>query len=417
MGALKTFPVSFKVAGRRILVVGGGVEALNKARLLAHTCAQIVVVSETIAADFAGSGIRIEARRFEACDLDGVALVFVADSGAAGAAAITAARARRIPVNVVDRPEECDFFTPSIVDRAPLTVAISSDGQAPVLARMVRARIEALLGPETGALAALAGAMRERVGAVLGDSGARRHFYEALLDAPAIAAALAHGNGRQAAEALLNEHIGTDAATGIVHLVGAGPGAEDLLTLRGQRILQQADVIVYDRLVPEAVVALGRRDAERIEVDGAPGRHSVSQAQINTLIVRLGREGKRVARLRSGDSMGFERVDEEIAALSEAGIAYAIVPGVSAACAAAETATLVTWRGARKSAIASSGFTAASLAAVTTMSAILEYWRSRRGGANGSRFRRDVIPPKTPPRVEFLVPRIRSKRCRVRSNG
>jgi uroporphyrin-III C-methyltransferase/precorrin-2 dehydrogenase/sirohydrochlorin ferrochelatase len=270
-------------------------------------------------------------RAFEASDLDGAALCFVADDGPDGEAAKAAARARGIPLNVVDVPDECDFYTPSIVDRAPLTVAISTEGDAPVLARLVRARIEALLSPNLGAVARLAGSLRDKVAARLSKPAARR-FYEDLVAAP-----------DADLEGLFEAHEAK--TTGVVWLIGAGPGAADLLTLRAQRLLQEADVIVHDHLVPDAVVEMGRRDAERISVGKRAGHHSFTQAQINALIVRLAAEGKRVARLKGGDPMMFGRVGEEIAALRKAGIAYQIVPGVSAAlAAAADTATPVTLR-------------------------------------------------------------------------
>ncbi|MHB1111329.1 MAG: siroheme synthase family protein, partial [Devosia sp.] len=254
--------------------------------------------------------------------------------GADGAAAKIAARARGIPLNVVDVPDECDFYTPSIIDRAPIAIAISSDGDAPVLARLIRARIEALLSPNLGAVAALAGAMRAKVARLL--PGARaRHYYEALVTSPAVEQAVERGEGADAAESLLETHAGSIAEAGIVWLIGAGPGAEDLLTLRAQRLLQEADAIVHDQLVPDAVVGMGRRDAERIPVGKRKGHHSFTQAQVNALLVRLARQGRRVARLKSGDPMVFGRAGEEVAALRKAGVAYAIVPGVSAALAAA----------------------------------------------------------------------------------
>jgi uroporphyrin-III C-methyltransferase / precorrin-2 dehydrogenase / sirohydrochlorin ferrochelatase len=331
MGALNTFPLSYKVEGQRIVIVGGGEEALSKARLATKTTALVVIVSRTIEADFSALPVTVLNRAFETSDLDGAALCFVADHGPDGHAAKLAARARGVPLNVVDVPEECDFYTPSIVDRAPLTVAISTEGDAPVLARLVRAKIEALLSPNLGAVARLAGSLRDKVAERLGKVGARR-FYEDLVAAP-----------ETDVEGLFEAHEAESA--GVVWLIGAGPGAEDLLTLRAQRLLQEADVIVHDHLVPDAVVEMGRRDAERISVGKRAGHHSFTQAQINALIVRLAGEGKRVARLKGGDPMVFGRAGEEIAALRKAGIAYRIIPGVSAAlAAAADTATPVTLR-------------------------------------------------------------------------
>jgi len=345
MPRLSTFPIAMKVAGRRIIVVGGGTEALAKARLAVKTVAEVLVFSPEFDADFSGLDVTLIHRPVEAADFSGAALAFIATEGEAAIAAAALARAAGVPVNVVDVPDACDFFTPAIVDRAPISVAIASEGDAPVLARLVRARIEAALSPNLGRIAALAGSMRERVSALLDNGIARRRYYEALVTSPAIARAVDAGEGGAAAHALLDAHAAAVSAPGVVWLIGAGPGSGDLLTLRAQRLLQEADVIVHDQLVPASVVEMGRRDAERISVGKAKGHHSFSQAQINTLIVRLAKEGKRVARLKSGDPMVFGRAGEEIEALDKAGIAFAIVPGVTAAlAAAADTATPVTLR-------------------------------------------------------------------------
>ena len=337
MGLLNTFPLSFKVKGKRIIIVGGTDEALNKVRLVSKTTGSIEIYSCHIEADFSAFPVNIFERAIRADDIAGAALVFVAEEGEDAELAKAEARRLGIPLNVVDVPGECDFYAPSIVDRAPLTVAISTEGDAPVLARLVRAQIEALLAPGIGKIASLAGSLRHKVESLIHDGAARRRYYEDLVTRQMI--------GADEAEALLADHIAQGAGQGVVWLIGAGPGAEDLLTLRAQRLLQQADVIVHDQLVPAAVVEMGRRDAEQICVGKARGHHSFSQAQINTLIVRLAGEGKRVARLKSGDPMIFGRAGEEIAALRKAGIAYEIVPGVSAAlAAAADTATPVTLR-------------------------------------------------------------------------
>ena len=332
MGALQTFPVSYKVDGRRIVVVGGGAEALNKARLAAMTTAELLIVGRRLEADFSALAATLAERPFTGADLDGAALCFVADHGPDGIAAQAAARARGVPLNVVDMPGQCDFYTPSIIDRAPLTVAIASDGSAPVLARLVRARIEAVLSPGLGGLAALAGAMRARVAAMLSGRAAR-HYYEAMLTSPAVEQALARGEGPAAAEALLEAQAHGPRQTGMVWLVGAGPGAIDLLTLRAQRVLQEADVILHDVLVPEAVVAMGRRDAERIAV-GSPERHgTLSPVQVVAMLVRLAQQGKRVVRLESGAPLASGRANADLAALRQAGIAHEIVPGVPTAAA------------------------------------------------------------------------------------
>ena len=344
MGELNTFPVSYKVQGQRIVIVGGGEEALNKARLVTKTTALVVIISQNIEADFSELPVTVLARPFADADLVDAALVFVADHGPDGDAAKRAARAQRIPLNVVDVPEECDFYTPSIIDRAPVTIAVATEGDAPVLARLIRARIEAALSPNLGALAKLAGSMRDKVAAVLPGVRARR-FYEELVTSPEVEVALLRGQGDAKAASRLAQHRAEGDSSGVVWLIGAGPGAEDLLTLRAQRLLQEADVIVHDHLVPAAAVEMGRRDAERILVGKQKGHHSFTQAEINALIVRLGKAGKRVARLKGGDPMVFGRAGEEIDALKAAGIAYHIVPGVtSALAAAADTATPVTLR-------------------------------------------------------------------------
>ena len=337
MGLLNTFPLSFKVKGKRIIIVGGTDEALNKVRLIVKTTASIEIYSRRIETDFSAFPVAVFERALRAEDIAGAALVFVAEEGSDAELAKAEARRLGIPLNVVDVPAECDFYTPSIVDRAPLTVAISTEGDAPVLARLVRAQIEALLAPGIGKIASLAGGLRQRVESVIHDGAARRRYYEDLVSRPEMDV--------PAAEALLADHAANGSGQGVVWLIGAGPGSEDLLTLRAQRLLQQADVIVHDQLVPAAVVEMGRRDAEQICVGKARGHHSFSQAQINTLIVRLAGEGKKAARLKSGDPMVFGRAGEEIAALRKAGIAYQIVPGVSAAlAAAADSATPVTLR-------------------------------------------------------------------------
>jgi uroporphyrin-III C-methyltransferase/precorrin-2 dehydrogenase/sirohydrochlorin ferrochelatase len=331
MGELNTFPVSYKVQGQRIVIVGGGEEALNKARLAIKTTASVVIVADSNRlANFDELRLEIAPYRYDSAVLDNTALMFIAETGPLADQFKLEARARGIPVNVVDKPHECDFYTPSIIDRAPLTVAISTEGDAPVLARLVRAKIEALLAPELGRVARLAGSLRERVAGALGKVQAKR-FYEDLV------------TGVGEPEALLAAHASD--ATGEVWLIGAGPGAEDLLTLRAQRLLQAADVIVHDQLVPDAVIEMGRRDAERISVGKKKGHHSFTQAQINALLIRLAGQGKRVARLKAGDPMVFGRAGEELAALRKADIGYQIVPGISAAmAAAADTATPVTLR-------------------------------------------------------------------------
>ena len=270
------------------------------------------------------------------------------------------ARARKIPVNAVDRPELCDFFTPALVNRAPLVVAVGTEGAAPVLAQMVRARIEQLLSPSLGRLAALAAGFRDAAERILPAGGPRRRFWQSFFGG-APAAAIAAGDGaaaRRAAVELLSGQVssGKPPQAGHVALVGAGPGAEDLLTLRAHRLLCEADAIVYDALVPEAVVALGRREADRFPVGKRKGCHTKSQAEINALLVGLGRAGRRVVRLKSGDPLVFGRAGEELQALRDAGLSHEVVPGVTAAfAAAADFALPLTLRGVASSMVFTTG--------------------------------------------------------------
>ena len=346
---LSVFPAFHKVAGRRVVVVGGGAAAAAKVRLLGETKAEIVVYAASLekemGADLIAAHGDWRGAFPAAADLAGAALVFAATGDEEQDREVRAlAHSVGVPVNVVDRPELCDFYTPALVNRAPLAIAIGSEGVAPVLSRHVRARIEALLAPAFGDLAALADRLRERVMGALQSVADRRRYWARFFSGPVAERVFAGNLAAAEHEALRALEI--DALnTGHVSLVGAGPGAEDLLTLRAQRALQEADVIVYDRLVPEAVVAQGRRDARRVYVGKAKGAHAVTQAEINALIVREALAGHRVVRLKSGDPLIYGRAGEEIAALRAAAIPFDIVPGITAAfAAAAETEIPLTLR-------------------------------------------------------------------------
>ena len=336
---LGVFPAFHKVAGRCVVIVGGGEEAAAKIRLVAETSAGIVVYSAALGqqagADLISAGGEWRGPWPSADDLAGAALVFAATgSEESDNELVTLARQVGVPVNVVDRPELCDFYTPAIINRAPLSVAVCSEGVAPVLSRHIRARIEALLSPAFGDLAGLAERLRERVGLSLSSVAERRRFWARFFSGP-IAEKVFAGRSREAEQDALRTLEIDPRWSGHVSLVGAGPGAEDLLTLRGQRVLQEADVIIYDRLVPDAVVAQGRRDAERVYVGKAKGAHAATQDEINALIVREARKGHRVVRLKSGDPLIYGRAGEEIEALRAADISFDIVPGITAAFAAA----------------------------------------------------------------------------------
>ncbi len=360
---LAVFPAFHKVAGRRVVIVGGGPEAAAKIRLLSETHAEIVVFATTLDRETGADLIAAHGDwrgAFPArADLAGAALVFAATGSEESDRAVAAlAREAGVPVNAVDRPELCDFYTPALVNRAPLAVAIGSEGVAPVLTRHVRARIEAMLAPQLGDLATLAEKLRGRVSAALTSFADRRRYWARFFTGSVAEKVFAGRLGAAEAEALRALEI-DPGASGHVSLVGAGPGAEDLLTLRAQRALQEADVIVHDRLVPEAIVAQGRRDARRIPVGKAKGAHSVSQDEINRLIVSEALAGRRVVRLKSGDPLIFGRAGEEIAALRVAGVSFDIVPGITAAFAAAAEAEIpLTLRETSSSLVFATGHTA-----------------------------------------------------------
>jgi uroporphyrin-III C-methyltransferase/precorrin-2 dehydrogenase/sirohydrochlorin ferrochelatase len=357
---LNAFPIFMRVENRPVIVVGGGEEALAKARLLAQSSAELAIVAdnptESLAEWAAENGVHVVREAYDAAHLAGAALVFAASGEEAlDRLAAADARAAGIPVNAVDRPELCDFFTPALVNRAPVAVAIGTEGAGPVLAQMIRARIEQLLPLSLGRLAHLAVSYRGIVERVLSKGAVRRRFWKEFF-AGAPARAIEAGDEERAARAAADLIRRQGLASGHVALVGAGPGAEDLLTLRAQRLLMEADTIVYDALVPEAVVAMGRRDAERIAAGKRKGFHSKSQAEINTLIVSLARQGKRVVRLKSGDPLIFGRAGEEMQALRDAGISHEVVPGVTAAfAAAADFALPLTLRGVASSIVFTTG--------------------------------------------------------------
>lgn len=357
---LNAFPIFMRVEGRLVVIVGGGDEALAKARLIGQSSAALRIVAdaaEPMLLDWiALNGAGHVAEAYRADHLDGAAFVFAATGEEALDRQVSEdARARKIPVNAVDRPELCDFFTPALVNRAPVAVAIGTEGAGPVLAQMIRARIDRMLSPSLGPLAALAASLRGAAETLLPKGNVRRGFWSAFFNG-APAEAMAKGDPAEARRAAVELLDRETVPRGHVALVGAGPGAEDLLTLRAQRLLMEADVILIDALVPDAVVAMGRRDAERISVGKRKGCHSKSQAEINVLLVELARAGKRVVRLKSGDPLVFGRAGEEMAALRDAGIHYEVVPGVTAAFAAAADFELpLTLRGVTSSMVFTTG--------------------------------------------------------------
>ena len=357
---LNAFPVFLRVEGRAAVIVGGGEAALAKARLIGQSSAVLRIVADEASPELLAwiaenNAVHVKAA-YRPAHLDGAAMVFAASGGEELDARVAAdARRLSIPANAVDRPELCDFFTPALVNRAPVAIAIGTEGAGPVLAQMLRARIDQMLSPSLGQLATLAASFRDAAERLLPKGNRRRRFWSDFF-AGAPARAMEAGDPSAAHDAAADLLLSNAPAPGHIALVGAGPGAEDLLTLRAQRLLMQADVIVHDALVPEAVVAMGRRDAERLPVGKRKGCHSKSQAEINALLVSLGREGKRVVRLKSGDPLVFGRAGEEMAALRDAGISYEVVPGVTAAFAAAADFELpLTLRGVSSSMVFTTG--------------------------------------------------------------
>ena len=329
-------PLFHKLHGAQVLVVCGGEIALRKARLLADAGAALRVVAPEVDGQLAAmareGGGEVQVRGYQASDLDGCRLVIAATDDPALNAQVSAdAQLRSLPVNVVDAPALCTVIFPAIVDRSPLVVAVSSGGDAPVLARLIRARLEAWIPAAYGELAGLAARFRHKVKTLYPDVNQRRGFWETVFQGPIAERQLA-GQGAEA-ERLLQAMV--DGAPvqqgGEVYLVGAGPGDPDLLTFRALRLMQQADVVLYDRLVAPAIIDMCRRDAERIYVGKRRAEHSVPQEQINRLLVELARQGKRVLRLKGGDPFIFGRGGEEIEELAEEGIPFQVVPGITAA--------------------------------------------------------------------------------------
>ena len=342
---MKFFPVFLDLQQRSCIVIGGNNNAARKIRLLLDAGASITIISEQLGVDtqrlIATRPIKHLARSFQAPDLQGAVLAIAAtDSYEINQSVSQAAQRLGIPVNVVDQPDLCSFIVPSLVDRTPVLVAISTGGTAPVLARLLRARLETLIPASYGRLAALVGNLRNQVKQRFPDIDARRRFWESILQGPV--AELLFSGREQQAEAALSNALATatddtdDTTTGEVYLVGAGPGDPDLLTFRALRLMQQAEVILYDRLVSKEILALTRRDAEKIYVGKAKAQHSLHQEEINQLLVELAKQGKRVLRLKGGDPFIFGRGGEEIDTLSAEGISFQVIPGITAAsgCAA-----------------------------------------------------------------------------------
>ncbi|GAB6043959.1 siroheme synthase CysG [Endothiovibrio diazotrophicus] len=332
------FPIFLNIKERPCLVVGGGEVAARKVTMLLKADARVSVVAPELSDSLRtmvekGRGVSHRVGTFAESDLEGMTLVIAATDDAAVNRQVSAsAKARNLPVNVVDQPDLCTFIVPSMIDRSPVQIAIGTGGASPVLARQLRSRLEAAIPSAYGRLAAMAESFRERVKARF-QSEERRKFWERVLEGP-IAEKVFAGRDDEARKDI-EEAIAAGATPnetmGEVYLVGGGPGDPDLLTFRAMRLMQQADVVVYDRLVSKAVMEMVRRDAEQIYVGKERDNHAMPQEEINRLLARLAKEGKKVLRLKGGDPFIFGRGGEEIETLAEEGVPFQVVPGITAA--------------------------------------------------------------------------------------
>lgn len=338
-------PIFLNVKGKPALVVGGGFLAARKAELLLRAGCRLTVLAPALGEDLARLAethdFAHKRGELTAADLAGCVVAFgCSHDRSINRKLCELAAAAGVLVNITDQADSCDFIMPAVVDRSPLLVAVASGGTAPLLSRMLKARFETTIPAAYGRLAEFAGSYRERIKALVPDMTRRRRFWETMIAGP-VAEHIYSGQIEQA-EALM-ERLLAEAASdsdkpppGEVYLVGAGPGDPDLLTFRALRLMQQADVVLYDRLIGDGILNLVRRDASRIYVGKRAQEHTLSQQEISQMLVRLAQEGKRVLRLKAGDPFIFGRGGEEIETLSAHGITFQVIPGVTAAagCAA-----------------------------------------------------------------------------------
>lgn len=331
-------PIFYQIKQRTCLVVGGGAVAGRKVSLLRKAGANVLVVSPLLCDELeqlkSTDKIRHQQRVYRSDDLDNCVLVIAAtDQADLNERISLEAGSRKIPVNVVDNPALCSFIMPSIIDRSPVQIAVSTGGASPVLARLIRTRLEGLIPAAYGKLGVLVEGFRDRVKAAFPRVEQRRNFWETILEGT-VAELVFAGHDREAHDMLqraINEHSASPQLIGEVFLVGAGPGDPDLLTFRALRLMQKADAVVYDRLVSPAIMELVRRDAEVIYVGKERAKHTMKQENINQLLVRLAKQGKRVLRLKGGDPFIFGRGGEEIETLAEEQVPFQIIPGITAA--------------------------------------------------------------------------------------
>ncbi|MFM2320322.1 MAG: hypothetical protein RLZZ215_2943 [Pseudomonadota bacterium] len=336
---MKRYPLFMCLQNRPCLVVGGGKIALRKAEALLQAGANLTLIAPELDNALAKllqqypKQTTWQPRAFQDQDILGHYLIIAATNHATVNARVAElANARQIPVNVVDNPAACSFIVPSVVDRSPVMIAVSTGGASPVLARQLRLKLETMIPSSCGQLAAITEEYREVVKQRWADPEQRKQFWEQLLRGPF--AELVYAGNVSAARQMLDDKLAQSdsvASVGEVYLVGAGPGDPDLLTFRAVRLMQQADVIIYDRLVAQSILNMASQSAERIYVGKEKANHALPQEGINALLVRLAQAGKRVLRLKGGDPFIFGRGGEEIETLAENGIPFQVVPGITAA--------------------------------------------------------------------------------------
>jgi len=341
---MQHLPIFLDIKQQLCVVIGGGEIATRKVTLLLRAQARVRVIApelcHSLASLQANGKIEHEPRAYQESDLDEAVLVIGAtDDLDINRQVARAARARRIPVNVVDNPTDGSFIMPSIIDRSPVVAAVSTGGASPVLARLIRTRLESLIPAGYGRLGELADKFRERVKQTFTNPADRRRFWDCILQG-GVAERVFSGHLEEAELMMEKELQRTSSLSGVgeVYLVGAGPGDPDLLTFRALRLMQQADVVVYDRLVAKPILDMTRRDARRIYVGKERDNHAMRQEEINQTLADLAKQGLRVLRLKGGDPFIFGRGGEEIDTLAEQGVPFQVVPGVTAAAGCASYA-------------------------------------------------------------------------------
>jgi uroporphyrin-III C-methyltransferase/precorrin-2 dehydrogenase/sirohydrochlorin ferrochelatase len=346
-------PIFMNIKQQSCLIVGGGVVAARKADLFIQAGAKVMVIAPELKSEMRGflqqQKIIWHPGEFSQALMKSVfgetlpkLVISATDDQAVNLAVHGYCQSSGIPVNVADQTEFCDFILPAIVDRSPMTIAISTGGRSPVLARVMKAKLESMIPHGFGRLTELVGRYREKVKDAVASTEGRKAFWESLLDGLFIDKAV-YGNSSEAATLLekrLEAFGKTDLPAGEVYIIGAGPGDPELMTFKAQRLLQQADVVLYDRLVSPEIVDMARREAERVYVGKKSKEHAVPQEDICRMLVAYAKQGKRVARLKGGDPYIFGRGGEEVEELAKAGVAYQVVPGITAAAGCAAYADL-----------------------------------------------------------------------------